>query len=72
MDKYPNYSQYLEFLQARDTGMLFVALVVLVCVVILFESRYLWPRLQPGARYGLLVVYYASLAIMVIRQVIGG
>jgi uncharacterized membrane protein YhhN len=72
MQKYPNYQQYLEFLALRDQGMLFVALVVLVCVVILIEARYLWPKLQPVARYGLLVVFYASLAIMVIRQVISG
>jgi hypothetical protein len=72
MDKYPNYKQYLEFLQARDTGMLFVALAVVICVTILFEARYLWPRLEPVARYGLLVVFYGSLAFMVIRQVSGG
>lgn len=72
MDKYPNYRQYLEFLQARDTGMLFVALAVLICVTVLIEARYLWPKLQPVVRYGLLVVFYASLAFMVLRQVISG
>ena len=72
MGKYPNYQQYLEFLQQRDAGALMVLLVVVTCLSFLINARYLWPKLLPVAHNGLLVVYYVTLAIMVVRQVING
>lgn len=72
MEKYPNYPQYLEFLRQRDVGMMFLALLVVCCVVMLIEARCLWPKLLPAARNGLVMLWYATLIIMTVKQVLGG
>lgn len=58
MSEYPYYSRYTALLAQRDAGVLCVVAVAAILLLILYESRALWPRLYPALR-NLLVAGYA-------------
>lgn len=62
----PELWRYQALLAQRDQGMMLVVMVVVICVGLLTEARFLSPRLLPGARVGLLAAFYLSLFLILI------
>ena len=58
---YPYYSRYTALLAQRDAGVLCVVAVAAILLLMLFESRALWPRFFVPLRNLLIGAYWLAL-----------
>jgi hypothetical protein len=63
VENYPNQQVWVDLVNSRDTGMLWVAFIALCAVLWLWNARFVYPQLLPLARRVVLVVFFASAVI---------
>jgi hypothetical protein len=63
---YPNRQAWVDLVNHRDSGMLWVAFIALCAVVWLWNARFVYPQLLPLARRAVLVVFFVSAVVAAI------
>lgn len=65
--EFPNAYKYAEMVRLRDTGALFVLILAALVLWWLVQTRFTTPKLLAASRHWLIVLYYLSLALLLIR-----
>lgn len=67
MQTFPNYHLWVALLNQRDNGTLTVLLMAAVVVLFLLDGRFFDPKRMAIYRVALVVGFYLSLVVLVIR-----
>ena len=65
-NSYPAFQAWVQILNERDTGILFVSILALIAVIWLANARFFWPHLLPGFRTAAVWLFFLTAGASVI------
>lgn len=60
---FPDITKWFAVIAMRENGMALVLLIVITALGLLVNARYLYPRLLPLVRRGVVIVFWVSFVL---------